>query len=269
MKIRAKKSLGQNFLVDIDALIAISSATEITEKNIVEVGPWYGALTDFLLQENHKKIDLVELDSDMIAILRGKMITDWADFSDRITLHHTDVLKFSPNFEKYSLIANIPYYITSPILFHFLYPQNFAVPEEMVILMQKEVGEKILATKGKKTQHSYFSLAMWLACENIEKICLVPSESFDPAPKVDSIVLKFFPKKNRDIDADLQKLEFWDKIFKHPRKTLAFNLKSAGIFDEKILENLKNLWYSEQVRAEAIRLEDWDQILDFLKNLKN
>ena len=80
MKIRAKKSLGQNFLVDIDALIAISSATEITEKNIVEVGPWYGALTDFLLQENPKKIDLVELDSDMIAILRGKMITDWADF---------------------------------------------------------------------------------------------------------------------------------------------------------------------------------------------
>jgi len=82
----------------------------------------------------------------MIAILRGKIITDWADFSDRITLHHADVLKFSPNFEKYSLIANIPYYITSPILFHFLYPQNFAVPEEMVILMQKEVGEKILAS---------------------------------------------------------------------------------------------------------------------------
>ena len=142
----------------------------------------------------------------MIAILRGKMITDWADFSDRITLHHADVLKFSPNFEKYQLIANIPYYITSQIFFHFLYPQNFAVPEEMVILMQKEVGEKILATKGKKTQHSYFSLAMWLACENIEKICLVPSESFDPAPKVDSIVLKFFPKKNRDIDTDLQKI---------------------------------------------------------------
>ena len=161
MKIRAKKSLGQNFLVDIDALIAISSATEITEKNIVEVGPWYGALTDFLLQENPKKIDLVELDSDMIAILRGKMITDWADFSDHITLHHADVLKFSPNFEKYSLIANIPYYITSPILFHFLYPQNFAVPEEMV--------KKFLPPKVKKRNIRIFRLRCGLHAKILKK----------------------------------------------------------------------------------------------------
>lgn len=102
-------------------------------------------MTDFLLAEKPKNIDLVELDVDMIHILQDKISNEWKDFSHNITLHHLDVLKFSSRFEKYSLIANIPYYITSPILFHFLYAESFNVPDEMVILMQKEVGEKILA----------------------------------------------------------------------------------------------------------------------------
>lgn len=259
--IRAKKSLGQNFLIDIDALVDISSATEITNKNIVEVGPGYGALTDFLLENSPKNLTLVELDTDMIEILEEKKQTEWKNFSEKITILHTDVLKFSPEYEAYALIANIPYYITSPILFHFLYPDNFKTPDEMVILMQKEVGEKILA-EGRKNHFSYFSLAMWQACERIDFVRLVPASSFDPAPKVGSIVLRFIPKKSRNPELEKKILEFWNIAFKHPRKTLAFNLKSAGIFPENFVQILEEFGYSEKIRAEAIAISDWEKIIE-------
>lgn len=108
-------------------------------------------MTEFLLENGVGKLDLVELDTDMISILKNRKDTDWKSVSERIFINHIDVLQFASKDTQYSVIANIPYYITSPILFHFLYPwlekKNFAIPESMVILMQKEVGEKILAKK--------------------------------------------------------------------------------------------------------------------------
>lgn len=263
MKIRAKKFLWQNFLTDIEALIDISNATRVTDKNLVEVWPGYGALTDFLLQENPAKIDLVELDNDMVEILESKISTDWQAYASKIFLHHQDVLKFSPSENYYSLIANIPYYITSPILFHFLYSKDFSSPEEMIILMQKEVGEKILANT-KKPHFSYLSLAMHQACAKIEMIRLVPSESFNPSPKVDSIVLRFVVRPDRDLSLEQKFLNFWDIAFKHPRKTLAYNLKAKNLNYEPIISTLVELGYSPQVRAEAILLDDWKKLSKFL-----
>lgn len=145
-------------------------------------------------------------------------------FGDQVMIHHQDVLTFTPLHEDYSVIANIPYYITSPILFHFLYDLPHA-PSEMVIMMQEEVGEKILAGRNKKPHHSYLSLAMELACEDIEVVRYVGRESFDPAPKVDSIVLKFRVKKSRDRKMEDEMLALWRVAFTHPRKTLMSNLK--------------------------------------------
>lgn len=135
--IKAKKALGQNFLIDEEALSGIAGAIEISGKHIIEVGPGYGALTDHLIAKNPKSLDLVELDRDMIALLEGKYTLE------DLTIHHIDILRFVPPYETYSVIANIPYYITSPILFYFLYELTKA-PDEMVIMMQEEVGEKIL-----------------------------------------------------------------------------------------------------------------------------
>lgn len=135
--IRAKKSLGQNFLIDEEALFDIAHSLEVKGKNIVEVGPGYGALTDFLIEQHPDTLTLVELDIDMINLLRNKYLTG-------IDILHQDILQYSSPFEKYAVIANIPYYITSPILFHFLYADGFVPPESMVIMMQEEVGEKIL-----------------------------------------------------------------------------------------------------------------------------
>jgi 16S rRNA (adenine1518-N6/adenine1519-N6)-dimethyltransferase len=136
-KIKAKKALGQNFLIDSEALSDIAGAIEISGKHIIEVGPGYGALTDHLLVQEPISLDLIELDRDMITILEEKYTRE------ELTIQHIDVLKYIPVYESYSVIANIPYYITSPILFYFLYELATA-PSEMVIMMQEEVGEKIL-----------------------------------------------------------------------------------------------------------------------------
>jgi 16S rRNA (adenine1518-N6/adenine1519-N6)-dimethyltransferase len=216
--IKAKKSLGQNFLIDSEALSDIASATQISDKHIIEVGPGYGALTDYLIAKNPVSLDLVELDRDMIAILEDKYTLE------DLTIHHIDILKYIPPYNEYSMIANIPYYITSPILFYFLYELSVS-PDEMVIMMQEEVGEKILEGRARKPHHSFLSLCMETACADIDIVRYVPRSSFDPAPRVDSIVLRFAVKKERDRTQEQQLIKLWKVAFAHPRKTLLSNMK--------------------------------------------
>lgn len=136
--IRAKKALGQNFLIDEGALSDIANSIDIGGQDIIEVGPGYGALTDYILEKKPASLTLIELDRDMIEILERKYAhTD-------IIIENQDILQYVPVLSQYSVIANIPYYITSPILFHFLYSTTFAPPRAMTIMMQEEVGEKIL-----------------------------------------------------------------------------------------------------------------------------
>ncbi len=216
--IKAKKALGQNFLIDKEALSDIAGAIEISGKHIIEVGPGYGALTDHLLVQEPISLDLIELDRDMIAILEEKYTRE------EITIEHIDVLKYTPIYESYSVIANIPYYITSPILFYFLYELANA-PDEMVIMMQEEVGEKILEGRARKPHHSFLSLCMEQSCGDIEPVRYVGRSSFDPAPRVDSIVLRFIVKKERNTDQEQQLIKLWKVAFAHPRKTLLSNIK--------------------------------------------
>lgn len=247
-KIKAKKSLGQNFLIDHDALSDISSAITITGHRILEVGPWYGALTDYIIEKSPLSLDLIELDPDMIAIL------EWKYSASQVTLHHRDILQYIPIYTDYSVIANIPYYITSPILFYFLYTLSNP-PDTMVIMMQKEVGEKILEwRKEKKPHHSFLSLCMEQASTDIEIVRYVAKTSFEPAPKVDSIVLKFVLHKERNSNQEQALIHFWKVAFAHPRKTLLSNLKWSNY---NIASALHELGYDERVRAEAIKKEDW------------
>jgi 16S rRNA (adenine1518-N6/adenine1519-N6)-dimethyltransferase len=256
--IRAKKSLGQNFLIDHEALSDIAGSIEISLKHIIEVGPGYGALTDYIVQQSPLSIDLVELDIDMITILDERKKEEWTNIP--LTIHHQDILTFTPRHENYSVIANIPYYITSPILFHFLYSLPHP-PEEMTIMMQKEVWEKILEWRAKKPHHSFISLAMEQACNDIEIVRYVDRTSFDPAPKVDSIVLKFTAKNERNSEEEQQLIQLWKVAFAHPRKTLLSNIKWSTYNLEQIRKILTELGYDERVRAEAIKKEDWIRFL--------
>jgi 16S rRNA (adenine1518-N6/adenine1519-N6)-dimethyltransferase len=175
-------------------------------------------LTDYLIAQHPRSIDLVELDPDMISLLEDKYT------AEDLTIHHTDILRYTPPYESYSVIANIPYYITSPILFYFLYELSVS-PEEMVIMMQEEVGEKILEGRARKPHHSFLSLCMEIVCENIERVRYVGRTSFDPAPRVDSIVLRFTVKKERNREQEKQLIKLWKIAFAHPRKTLISNMK--------------------------------------------
>ena len=142
-QIQAKKSLGQNFLINDGILEKIATATKVKEKNIIEVGPGYGALTERLLDINPTSLTLVELDADMVKILESRIENEELKIGEvDFQILKQDVLTYNPVFEDYSVIANIPYYITSPILFHFLYEVERR-PEHMVILLQKDVGDKI------------------------------------------------------------------------------------------------------------------------------
>lgn len=146
--IRAQKSLGQNFLVNNDILEAIADSIEIAGKDILEIGPGYGALTEKILMRKPKSLTLIELDKKMVSILESRLQEgDLIIPKETIfTIVEGDVLKYMPTEPSYSIIANIPYYITSPILFRFLHELEHK-PNEMVILMQKEVGDKILRKK--------------------------------------------------------------------------------------------------------------------------
>jgi 16S rRNA (adenine1518-N6/adenine1519-N6)-dimethyltransferase len=308
--IKAKKNLGQNFLIDEEALTDIARSLDIAGRHIIEVGPGYGALTNYILSHHPETLDLVELDPDMIEILDERYMGDEVAptilgednvliKTTPVAIHHQDVLKYTPQYENYSVIANIPYYITSPILFHFLYPETpfvkgdvtkwqrdfvsenteknplpppsapplqrrFIPPEVMVIMMQEEVGEKILAGRNKTPHHSYLSLAMELACTDIEIVQYVGRESFDPAPRVDSIVLKFSVRESRDREKEEELLKLWRIAFTHPRKTLMSNLRWSHYDIETMKKWLSECGYDEKIRAEAVRKEDWERFSNIL-----
>jgi 16S rRNA (adenine1518-N6/adenine1519-N6)-dimethyltransferase len=187
--IEPKKSLGQNFLTQDSILEGIAGVIEVTGKHIIEVGPGYGALTEKLLALKPASLTLVEYDTKMVEILEDRLKRgDFPlDGATEFTIHKGDVLAFHPERESV-IIANIPYYITSPILFRFLYEVDFT-PSEMVILMQKEVGDKIRETK--EFGRSYFSLACKRKCSSIKECFKVAAGNFFPPPKVESTVLHF------------------------------------------------------------------------------
>lgn len=253
-KIKAKKSLWQNFLVNEDIVEEISNILEIEWKNIVEVWPWYWALTEKLLNKMPKSLDLVELDLEMIEILKSRindneLEIDWIEFN----IHNVDVLKYMPTKEEYSIIANIPYYITSPILRHFLYEVDNK-PENMVILMQKDVGDKILWKWKNKSW--VLSLFVEKKC-HVNEVLLVNKENFIPIPKVESSVL-LFESHNlyNDIDDKLF-LELIKKWFREPRKKLIKNLVNSGYEKELILQVFDRLSIGELVRWEDLDIWLW------------
>jgi 16S rRNA (adenine1518-N6/adenine1519-N6)-dimethyltransferase len=271
--IKAKKSLGQNFLIDQDILHTIADYFDVNWGHILEVGPGYGALTEYLIQKKPNSLHLVELDTDMVMILESRvwkkeLKTQWIDFH----IFHQDILKFQSTFEQYFVIANIPYYITSPILTHFLYDVP-NTPQKMLILMQREVGERILEWqitnekwKIKKTKSSVLSLMIAKKCFT-EKVIPVPKMAFKPAPKVDSIVIAF---ESHDIFSHIDDNKFLDFIkicFKEPRKKLQNNLLKWGFQKEYIHISFEKLGLSEVVRAEELSVNEMIDLMELLTKI--
>ncbi len=245
----AKKSLGQNFLHSDKALRQIVEAADISQDDlIVEIGPGEGALTERLLLKGAKVV-AVEKDDRLIPILSGKFQKEIE--KKQFRLIHEDVLESEEIknviSQKYKLVANIPYYITGMILKMFLSGQS--KPEKIVLLVQKEVAERIVSRDGKES-----ILSMSVKLYGTPKIIdTVPRGAFRPAPNVDSAIILIDVNKNK-IEEKLEEKFFSviKKAFNQRRKQIGGTL---GVTDEQMRGINKNL--SAKSRPEELSVDDW------------
>lgn len=254
----AKKGLGQNFLVDEKALDTIVSAADLKKTdNVVEVGPGTGFLTEQLIQKAGHVIS-VELDKNMVEILEEKF-----KFAENLEVVNEDILKMTNDqfpMTNYKVVANIPYYITSPLLKHFLQSDNR--PTSIVVLVQKEVAEKIVGKTGK----SVITIETQLFGRP-EIVDIVPSSSFYPAPKVNSAILKIevFDKPLVPEDQIEDFLRIVKFGFSQKRKKLSNSL-SAGLHLEpaEVRDILIKVGIEPDIRAEDLGIGDWERLMKVL-----
>ena len=266
-----KKSFGQNFLTDTNILQKIVDTAEIDKKvNVIEIGPGIGALTEFLA-ESAAEVMAFEIDDRLVPILADTL----RDF-DNVTVVNQDILKvdlaqYIAEFKNPDLpikvVANLPYYITTPILMHLI---ESGIPfSEFVVMMQKEVADRISAQPNTK---AYGSLSIAVQYYMTAKVAfIVPRTVFVPAPNVDSAILKMVRRDQPAVEVQDEK--FFFKVskasFVHRRKTLWNNLTSHfGKSEEtkaKLTAALEQAELSPSVRGEALTLADFARLADALK----
>ena len=266
-----KKSFGQNFLTDTNILQKIVDTAEIDKKvNVIEIGPGIGALTEFLA-ESAVEVMAFEIDDRLVPILADTL----RDF-DNVTVVNQDILKvdlaqYIAEFKNPDLpikvVANLPYYITTPILMHLI---ESGIPfSEFVVMMQREVADRISAQPNTK---AYGSLSIAVQYYMTAKVAfIVPRTVFVPAPNVDSAILKMVRREQPAVEVQDEK--FFFKVtkasFVHRRKTLWNNLTSHfGKSEEtkaKLTAALEQAELSPSVRGEALTLADFARLADALK----
>lgn len=267
-----KKSFGQNFLTDTNILQKIVDTAEIDKKvNVIEIGPGIGALTEFLA-ENAAEVMAFEIDDRLVPILADTL----RDF-DNVTVINQDILKvdlaqYIAEFKNPDLpikvVANLPYYITTPILMHLI---ESGIPfSEFVVMMQKEVADRISAQPNTK---AYGSLSIAVQYYMTAKVAfIVPRTVFVPAPNVDSAILKMVRREQPAVEVQDEK--FFFKVtkasFVHRRKTLWNNLTSYFGKSEEVKEKLENALAKANlvanVRGEALDLVAFARLSDALKS---
>ena len=214
--IRAKKSLGQNFLVDQKIINKIVNILELKNKNILEIGPGTGNLTEGILGKNPKKLLVVEKDNDLTSLLEEK-------FKNKIEVINEDILKIDENLlsdQTLTVIGNLPYNISTEILCKWILNIKEKIWFDNLILMfQKEVADRIISDFNTKNYGRLTILANWRL--HIKKICDISPLSFKPKPKINSTVLFFKPKKNFFSFKNSKNLEKITRIFfMHRRKMI-------------------------------------------------
>ena len=256
----AKKSLGQNFLIDRDILIKISEITPIKDKIVLEVGPGTGNLTTFILKKTPKKLIVVEKDNELA--------TNIAEiFKDQLTIINDDILNVdekSLSSEKITVFGNLPYNISTEILSRWIV--NLKTDfwfDHLVLMFQKEVADRIIADFNTSDYGRLSILSNWKL--NITKICDIKPESFSPRPKIDSSLLFFSPKKNFFKINDPKNLEKITRVFfNHRRKMIKKPFNQLFNGNKKVLEKLKiNL----NLRPQNLNIETYYKLTNEYENL--
>jgi 16S rRNA (adenine1518-N6/adenine1519-N6)-dimethyltransferase len=270
------EKLGQNFLKNKKIVDDIIKAADLKSDDFVlEIGPGKGVLTEELAKKAGKVV-AIELDKNLVEILKNKFKD-----SKNVEIVNEDILKINlidlislinpnksqtPNTKyeiqntEYKVIANLPYYITSPIIRKFL--ETETRPVEMILMVQKEVAQRIVANPG---QHSILSLSVQYYAKP-EILFFVDKENFDPVPEVDSAVIRISANSKQQT-ANRKEIEIFFRIVKAgfcaKRKTLANNLSNSFHLDKKeVEEKLKSLGISEKARAQELDLRAWKELAE-------
>ncbi|HJF16272.1 MAG TPA: 16S rRNA (adenine(1518)-N(6)/adenine(1519)-N(6))-dimethyltransferase RsmA [Globicatella sulfidifaciens] len=264
--IKMKKSLGQNFLIEPQILDKMIETGQIDRHTtVVEIGPGIGALTEFLAR-NAKEVIAFEIDSRFVEILKDTL----SDY-DNVTIHHQDILKVNFNdpiyqnlhdAERLVVVANLPYYITTPIIMNLI--ESNLKFDQLVMMMQKEVAERMTATVNTK---SYNSLTLAIQNTMDAKIAfIVPKSVFIPQPNVDSAVLSLTRLEHPIAEVDnLEKFHHLiQTCFVQRRKTIWNNLRNAAKDLDLSVEQLETALDQAQIekarRAESLTLEDYQRL---------
>ena len=269
-KIKANKSLGQNFLISQEVENKIVESSNISKEDLViEIGPGLGTLTKELLEKAGKVI-AIELDDKMLQILNDRFA-----LYDNFELINNDVLKVDlgkiiekekkeNNLKKAKVVANLPYYITTPIIMKLL--EEKLDLESITVMIQKEVADRLAEIPGGKNTGAITYTVYFYA--ETEKILEVPNNSFIPEPEVTSEVIKLNIRKEEPVKVDDKELFFKiiKSAFMQRRKTLLNGLTNAKVFKNKEegIKVLKELGISENIRAEKLTLEQFAQLSDLL-----
>lgn len=268
--IRANKNLGQNFLVNEDVVNKIVDCSQIKKEDLViEIGPGLGTLTKCLLEKAGKVI-CIELDTKMLQILEDRF-----SLYDNFELINNDVLKVdlksiiktekeSQKINNVKIVANLPYYITTPIIMKLL--EEKLELESITVMIQKEVADRLIAIPGQKdTGAITYSVYYYASSEGILE---VPNSSFIPEPEVTSKVIKLNIRKEpivkpKDIEKMFKIIKY---AFTQKRKTLLNSLTNNKVFDSKQqgIEVLKSLNINENARPEELTIEQFKMIADSL-----
>jgi len=260
--IRAKKSLGQNFLIDRNILKIISEVTSIKDKIILEIGPGTGNLTSFILKKKPKKFIVIEKDNDLASNIAEI-------FKDQLNIINDDVLNVDENSlasEKITVFGNLPYNISTEILSRWIINlKNDFWFDRLVLMFQKEVADRIIA----KFNSSYYGrltiLSNWKL--NIEKICDIKPESFSPRPKIDSSLLVFSPKENFFKINDPKNLEKITRVFfNHRRKMIKKPYNQLFNGNQKVLDKLK---IDLSLRPQNLNFETYYKLTNEFENLRD
>ena len=265
-KIRANKALGQNFLINQQVVDNIVESSQITKEDLViEIGPGLGTLTKELL-ERAGKVICIELDKKMIKILMDRF-----SLYENFEIIHGDVLQIRLNkiikeekekngFQSAKIVANLPYYITTPIIMKLL--EDRLDLESITVMIQKEVADRLIAIPGEReTGAITYSVYYYATAEGIME---VPNDSFIPEPEVTSKVIKLTLRKEPPVEVKSRGVMFRiiKSAFMQRRKTLLNALTNTKVFmsKEEGLRILKELHLDENVRAEKLTLQDFAEI---------
>ena len=260
--IRAKKSLGQNFLIDREVLEKITNVVQIKDKTILEVGPGTGNLTSFILKKNPKKMFVIEKDDELAINLSET-------FKDQLTIINDDILQVDENLifkNKVTVFGNLPYNISTEILSKWItQTKDEFWFNNLILMFQKEVADRIIAKFNTSDYGRLSILSNWKL--NVEKICDIKPESFSPRPKIDSSLLFFSPKKNFYKIKDPKNLEKVTRIFfNHRRKMLKKPFNQLFNGDQRVLNELK---IDLNLRPQNLDFDTYYQLTCAYENLRS